>query len=151
MPASRLVRLVVALLALGPALGRVAILAADSGRPIPCQPEGRGQAPRGWIGCEGDRGPPRELDGAERLSLGLPIDLNRATPGELRLVPGLSAKLAEAVVADRARRGPFTDVDDLERVRGIGPARLKRAGPHLYVGQEPGRSRGADDERSRAR
>lgn len=98
-----------------------------------CVPEGRGTPPRHWIGCAADAGPVRGLTGGERLLLGLSLDLNRAEADELALVPGLSARLAAEVVADRERRGPFREVGELRRVRGIGPARLARARPHLAV------------------
>jgi competence protein ComEA len=102
--------------------------------PRTCSPEGRGVAPRHWTGCAADPGPPRELTGRERLLAGLPVDLNSATPEDLAVVPGMTPRLAVAVVADRARRGPFTSLDDLERVCGIGPGRLARARPFLALG-----------------
>jgi competence protein ComEA len=108
-------------------------LSARPAPPRPCVPEGRGVAPRHWIGCAADPGPPRPLTGRERLLLGLPVDLATATADDLTAVPGLSARLAAEVVADRARRGPFASVEDLIRVRGVGPARLAQARPHLMV------------------
>jgi competence protein ComEA len=115
-----------------PTVARVA-LRGDAQSP-PCAPEGRGEPPRGWIGCAGDDGPRRDLTAAERLASGLPVDLNGATAAELALVPGLSARLGAEVVADRAAAGAFRTVDELARVRGVGPARLARARPHLFVG-----------------
>jgi len=109
----------------------------------PCAPEGRGTPPRHFIGCPADPGPRRDLTGGERLLLGLPLDPNRATAGELALVPGLSPRLAAELVADRGRRGPFLRVEEVERVRGIGPARLAKARPHLAV--EAGAPAGAQD------
>ncbi|HEX9289772.1 MAG TPA: helix-hairpin-helix domain-containing protein [Anaeromyxobacteraceae bacterium] len=109
-------------------------VASHPSAPRPCAPEGRGSAPRHWIGCAADPGPTRELTGRERLLVGIPIELNAATPEDLASVPGLSARLAVEVVADRARRGPFATVDALIRVRGIGPARLARARLHLASG-----------------
>lgn len=99
----------------------------------PCAAEGRGTPPRHWIGCAADPGTRRELTGGERLLLGLPLDPNRATAGELALVPGLSPRLAAELVADRERRGPFLRVEEVERVRGIGPGRMAKARPHLVV------------------
>ena len=96
-------------------------------------PEGRGVPPRGWLGCAGDSGPARPASEGERLVLGLPIDPNRAGTAELAHVPGLSAALARAIVADRTRNGPYASPEDLLRVRGIGPTRLARARPHLAV------------------
>ncbi|MBI5066715.1 MAG: helix-hairpin-helix domain-containing protein [Deltaproteobacteria bacterium] len=102
-----------------------------------CEPQGRGTPPRHWIGCAADEGPGRALTGGERLLLDLPLDLNRAAAAELALVPGLSPRLAEEVVADRERRGPFREVGELDRVRGVGPARLARARLHLAVEAAP--------------
>ena len=102
--------------------------------PRPCAPEGRGAPPRHWVGCAGDAGPRRDLTGRERLLAGLPIDLNAATPEDLASIPGLSARLATAIVADRARNGRFRTAEDLIRVRGIGPVRLARARRFLVIG-----------------
>jgi competence protein ComEA len=99
----------------------------------PCAPGGRGTPPRHWLGCAADAGPSRALADDERLLLGLPLDLNAAAARELSFVPGLSPRLAEEVVADRDARGRFERVEDLERVRGVGPKRLARARAHLHV------------------
>ena len=114
----------------GPALRRLAEVPSPA---RPCPAEGRGVPPRHWLGCTTDGGPRRGLAGDERLLLGLPLDPNAASARELSFVPGLSRRLAEEIVADRAENGPFAAVDDLERVRGIGPRRLARARPHLSL------------------
>ena len=100
---------------------------------VGCDPEGRGEAPRHWLGCAGDPGPRRALAADERLVLGLPVDPNTAGARELAFVPGLSRHLAEEVVADRRRNGPYVRLADLLRVRGIGPKRLEAARSHLDV------------------
>jgi competence protein ComEA len=108
--------------------------------PLParaCEPEGRGEPPRHWIGCRADPGPPRALSGRERVLLGRPVDLNAASVEDLAAIPGLSPRLAEAVADDRRRRGPFATVEALLRVRGIGPARLAQARPWLEVEAAP--------------
>jgi competence protein ComEA len=132
---TRLSLLVAAAAVAAPTLLRVAAWATPPGGG--CAPEGRGVPPRHWVGCAGDPGPARDLDGLERLALGLKVDLNRAHARDLAAVPGLSARLAEAVVEHRAARGPFPSVDALVAVRGIGPARLARARLHLFAGDAP--------------
>ncbi len=52
------------------------------------------------------------------------VDVNRATVDELVTLPGVGPATATAIVEDRARNGPFAGVDDLDRVTGIGPAKL---------------------------
>jgi len=53
-----------------------------------------------------------------------PIDLNRATAAELDELPGIGPATAQAIVDHRSTNGPFASIDDLEAVRGIGPAKL---------------------------
>ena len=89
--------------------------------------------PRGWLGCAADPGPPRPLSDEERLLIGRPLDPNRAGAEALAFVPGIGPGLARAVVDDREAHGPFQGVEDLVRVRGIGPKRLERARPWLEV------------------
>jgi competence protein ComEA len=101
--------------------------------PGSCLPGGRGAAPRHWLGCAADPGPPRALEPDERLALGLPIDPNTAGVRELAFVPGLSRGVAQEIVLDRERNGPYVHVEDLRRVRGIGPRRLAAAAPHLEI------------------
>jgi competence protein ComEA len=113
-----------------PALRRVAEIPPARS---PCTPEGRGVAPVHWLGCPADPGPARALADEERLSLGLPLDPNRAKERVLAHVPGLSRALAAEIVRDRAVNGRFHTLADLERVRGIGPRRLAQASPFLEV------------------
>ena len=49
------------------------------------------------------------------------IDLNSATVDELRGLPNIGEVRAQAIVTLRETRGPFTAVDDLLLVSGIGP------------------------------
>ncbi|MBN2176844.1 MAG: helix-hairpin-helix domain-containing protein [Demequinaceae bacterium] len=52
------------------------------------------------------------------------VNLNRATSAELEGLPGIGPVLAERIVADRNENGPFTALDDLSRVPGIGDAMI---------------------------
>jgi len=58
------------------------------------------------------------------VSIG-PVDVNRADAEELTALPGIGPALATRIVAYREEHGPFTSVDDLERVQGIGPQTVK--------------------------
>jgi competence protein ComEA len=53
-----------------------------------------------------------------------PIDLNTATEAQLESLPGIGPSLAGAILAERDRRGGFTDVGQLRSVPGIGDARF---------------------------
>lgn len=62
-----------------------------------------------------------------------PVDLNRAGLAELETLPGVGEVTAAAIVAYREERGPFTDVDDLLAVSGIGDAKLETLRPHVTL------------------
>ena len=71
---------------------------------------------------------------ASAVSMADPIDVNQASAAELSLLPGVGPSLAAAIVADRESRGAFRRPQDLDRVRGIGPAIMARILPHVTVG-----------------
>jgi competence ComEA-like helix-hairpin-helix protein len=76
---------------------------------------------------------PQGMRSSTRLVLGMPLDLNRASARELALIDGLGERLAETIVAHRQANGPFASVDELDRVRGIGPAKLAVLRPFVGV------------------
>lgn len=82
-----------------------------------------------------------------RLSLGLALNINRSDVTCLAQVPGLGPSGARAIVAHRALHGPFAQVTDLRRVRGIGPVRLARAQAHVQAAAPwgPGDTAGSTD------
>lgn len=63
------------------------------------------------------------------------IDLNRAGQEELEALPGIGPALAGRILASRNSDGPFRNPEDLMRVRGIGPATLKRLQGLIHVGR----------------
>jgi competence protein ComEA len=60
------------------------------------------------------------------------VDVNSASAAELEALPGIGAAKAAAIVEERQTR-PFASVEDLERVRGIGPALVAELRPHITV------------------
>jgi len=74
------------------------------------------------------------------------IDLNKATPEELRLLPFVSDSMAEEIIRYRTEKGGFAgracpagggspfgfkSIDELSEIKGIGPARLKKMRKYL--------------------
>lgn len=53
-----------------------------------------------------------------------PININRATAGELDALPGIGPVLASRIIDYRKANGPFISVDDLQKVSGIGSAKF---------------------------
>lgn len=65
------------------------------------------------------------------------VDMNTATWIEWAQLDGIGEKLARRIVTDREVRGPFRNIDDLDRVRGIGPKTLAKLRPHLMLNEQP--------------
>lgn len=61
------------------------------------------------------------------------LDLNRANAKALQALPGVGPATSASIVADRNKRGAFGSVEALQRVKGIGPAKLKAIRPFVYV------------------
>jgi len=69
------------------------------------------------------------------VALGLPIDINHHRVEALAQVPGLSERVAHAIVRHRELMGGFVGLEALLDVPGIGPHRLQQAAPYLSVGE----------------
>jgi competence ComEA-like helix-hairpin-helix protein len=67
------------------------------------------------------------------LAEGERLDPNRATAQQLDRLPGIGPSTADAIVRERQENGPFRGPEALTRVRGVGPATLRRVLPHLRV------------------
>jgi comEA protein len=61
------------------------------------------------------------------------ISLNRAGKADLEALPGIGPVMAGRILEDRRERGRFRSVDDLMRVRGVGPKTLEKIRPYLRI------------------
>lgn len=76
---------------------------------------------------------PPEEDETEAV---FPININTATAEELQALPGIGETRAEAIVAYREEHGPFTYVEDLRGVSGIGEGILANIMDYITVGEQ---------------
>jgi competence protein ComEA len=61
------------------------------------------------------------------------VNINSASETELETLTGVGPVLAAAILQYRTDHGPFTSVDQLEDVSGIGPATLEALRPQVTV------------------
>lgn len=78
-----------------------------------------------------DRAVPSSTPRVYRLDA--PIDLNTAGLSDLKLLPGIGQTKAQAILDYREANGPFSTLDDLVNVPGIGPATLEELRPHITL------------------
>jgi len=70
---------------------------------------------------------------ADRPPLTGVVNINTASVEELQLLPGVGAVRAAQILSLREQQGGFEKVEELERVRGIGPAMLQKMRPHVVL------------------
>jgi competence protein ComEA len=58
-----------------------------------------------------------------------PVDINNATREELKLLHGIGDGLSHQIVINR----PYKTIDDLLKVKGLGPTTVKRLRPYLTI------------------
>ena len=62
------------------------------------------------------------------------LDINTATLDELIELPGIGEVKAREIIKYRTEHGPFTSVDDLIKVKGIGKKTLEKLRKYIKVG-----------------
>jgi len=73
-------------------------------------------------------------EGSESPAGQFPVDINTATVEELQTLPSIGVVRAQAIVDYRAEHGPFTYVEDLRGVKGIGEGILNEIMDYVTVG-----------------
>ncbi len=64
-----------------------------------------------------------------------PINLNTASAQDLAELPNIGPKYAESIIAGR----PYKTVDDIVKVKGIGPRTLEKIRDKVTVGETAGK------------
>lgn len=65
-----------------------------------------------------------------------PLNINTATQKELEFLPTVGPGRAQIILEYRERKGGFKKLEDLERIKGIGPATLEKLKP-LIIFEDP--------------
>lgn len=72
-----------------------------------------------------------EIDRLPARTYQFRIDVNSATWVEWMQLEGIGDVLARRIVANLDENGPFTSIDNVQRVPGVGPKTLDAIRPHL--------------------
>jgi competence protein ComEA len=61
------------------------------------------------------------------------VNINQAAPAELARLPRVGEKLAGRIVAHRTQHGPFSRIEDVMQVKGVGEKFFTTLKPYLSV------------------
>lgn len=98
---------------------------------VPAKADGTSNEELGVYGPLGGSVPGSAVGSAS--SLGGFIDINSADANELDKLPGVGPAIAQRIIEYREANGPFRSVDDLIRVKGIGPKKMEQIRPMATV------------------
>jgi competence protein ComEA len=74
-----------------------------------------------------------KIANAEKMALGMPIDINKATEDDLLLVKGIGEATAKKILDLRNKLGRFRDIKQLMEIKGIKEKKLAEIRKYLYV------------------
>jgi competence protein ComEA len=107
-------------------LGLLPSMDSADGSPVLPSAEGNETA---VLSAESPRSGPLTI--RQKYLLGKRVDINKASLVEISELPGISDKVAAAVVEERDRLGRFRSLEDLLGVKGIKEKRLQKILPFL--------------------
>jgi len=59
------------------------------------------------------------------------LNINTAAAEELQTLPNIGERMAERIIDYRTQHGDFTSVDDLQKVKGVGPKTIEKLRPFV--------------------
>ena len=71
-----------------------------------------------------------DMTAFHKLTLGIPISLNRESEEGLTAIPGIGSELAKAIVRERSKRDGFKEWEEILSIRGIGPKLFNKIKAH---------------------
>lgn len=81
-------------------------------------------------GCDFSK---NEMSAFYKMTLGIPISLNKESEAGLTAIPWIGMELARTIVEARAKRGGFRNINEIIDIRGIGPRLYTKIKPYVTL------------------
>jgi len=78
----------------------------------------------------------KKMTKTKKITAGSPRDINRLTPEQLTLVPGIGPKTADKIYIFIKERGCISDLEELGTISGIKEAKIENMKKYLFANQE---------------
>ena len=77
-----------------------------------------------------------EISAFNKLTLGIPISINSESKEGLTAIQGIGPRLAEAIVKERSKKGGFSKISEVKKIKGIGDRLYEKIMPHITLREE---------------
>ena len=74
-----------------------------------------------------------EISAYQKVTLGIPVNINRESMAGLMAIPGIGKTLAQTIVQERNKQNGFSDMEDLKGIPGIGDKLYTKITPYISL------------------
>jgi len=74
-----------------------------------------------------------EMSGFHKVTLGIPVNINKESVYGLTAIPGIGKSLARTIKEERIKRNGFTDIEELKTLPGIGEKSFSKIMPYVRL------------------
>ena len=74
-----------------------------------------------------------DMSAFHKVTLGIPININRESVYGLTAIPGIGNSLARTVNEERIKRNGFSDINELRTLPGIGEKLFSKIAPYIRL------------------
>ena len=74
-----------------------------------------------------------EISAFQKITLGIPIDINNESVNGLTAIPGIGKSLAQTIENERIKRNGYKNIDELKSLPGIGDKLFLKITPYVRI------------------
>ena len=74
-----------------------------------------------------------EMTAFQKVTLGIPIDINKESAIGLTAIPGIGKSLAKTISDERVKRNGYKDINELKTLPGIGEKLFSKIAPYIRI------------------